>query len=97
MASARFPGHSNQVIVIGCYLPPTYTVSRGRAALEYIRDLVTQLKVTYRSPYIVVTGVFNQWDIARVLEDFADIDEADVGTTRGSRKTTGRLPTSGRP
>ena len=47
VASARFPGHSNQVIVVGCYLPPTYTAVRGKAALDYVRDIVCLL---YTSP-----------------------------------------------
>ena len=27
VAAARFPGYSRQLVVIGCYLPPTYTLS----------------------------------------------------------------------
>ena len=42
VAAARFPGHSAQVIVVGCYLPPTYNTARATAALEYIRDVVTR-------------------------------------------------------
>ena len=48
--------------------------------------MVTQLKVTYRSPYLVISGDFNQWRLEDALVDFADLEEAEVGPTRGSRQ-----------
>ena len=86
VASTKFPGHSNQVIVVGCYVPPTYDHTRGTAAMEYIRDVVPQLKVTYRSPYIIVSGDFNQRKVDEALQDLNDLHEADVGPTRASRQ-----------
>ena len=67
--SARFAGYSSQLLVIGCYLPPTYAPARGSAALNYIRDTVAHLKRTYRSPYIVIAGDFNSWRVEDALED----------------------------
>ena len=81
----NFTGQSKKVAVLACYLPPTYTPARGRAALDYIRDAVTHIKRTYNSPYVIVSGDFNQWKLESALEDFPDMLEAPVGPTRGSR------------
>ena len=43
------------------------------------------MRVKYRDPYMVVTGNFNQSDIAGALEDYHNITEVQVGPTRGSR------------
>ena len=85
VGSARFAGYSSQLIVVACYLPPTYVPVRGKAALCYIRDIVTQIKRNYRSPYIVIAGDFNNWRLEEALADFVDLTEAPVGPTRGSR------------
>ena len=78
-------GHSRRMVVLACYLPPGYNAARGRACLDYITDLVIEVKTCYRQPYIVVVGDFNQWPIHEALGDYADITESTVGPTRGSR------------
>ena len=85
LSSTRFPGHSRQLVIVACYIPPTYTAVRAGACLEYIKDAVIHVKRTYRSPFIVVSGDFNQWPLEKALEDFIDLREEDVGCTRGSR------------
>ena len=44
------------------------------------------VKRTYRSPFVVVSGDFNQWSLEKALEDFLDLREEDVGCTRGTRR-----------
>ena len=68
------------------YLPPNYTVNRGRKALEFIAGCVTRAKRQYVDPFIVVTGDFNQWGIEEALGDPLDMVEEDVGPTRSGRK-----------
>ena len=34
LSSTRFPGHSRQVVVVACYIPPTYPAVRANACLE---------------------------------------------------------------
>ena len=84
-AVARFPGYSRQLVVVGCYLPPTYSASEGAAALDRVTQAVIEIKRRFRSPYIIVAGDFNQWEVDKALIDFIDLVEADVGPTRGSR------------
>ena len=79
-------GHTRKLIVLACYLPPSYTKLRGEAALDYINGLIVQLKITYTDPYLVIAGDFNQWAIGDALLDFSDLKEAAVGPTRGSRE-----------
>ena len=47
--------------------------------------MVIHVKCQFRSPFLVVAGDFNQWDVARALEDFIDLTEVCAGPTRGSR------------
>ena len=70
---------------MACYLPPNYNVHRGKEALEHIENIVIDLKRTYKDPFIMVTGDFNQWPVQDALQEFPDIREIDVGPTRGDR------------
>ena len=76
------PGYVRKLVTIACYLPPSMIVPRGRACLQYIEDIVIEVKRKYRDPFVVVTGDFNQWEIGEALHDFPDIHEANVGPTR---------------
>ena len=40
----NLPGYKEKLVTIACYLPPNYTVLRGRAALAYIEDVVVEIK-----------------------------------------------------
>ena len=79
---ATLPGYSRKLVTVGCYLPPGYPVARGRAGLAHAEELIREIKRRYRDPFVVVAGDFNQWDIADALQDFPDLREADVETTR---------------
>ena len=45
-------GCSRKLIVVAAYIPPNYLIPRGAACLEYIENLVIDLKSKYRDPYI---------------------------------------------
>ena len=81
----NLPGHKEKLIIIACYLPPNYTVPRGKAALAYLEDIVVEVKRRYQDPFIIVTGDFNQWPVHQTLQEFPDLIEADVGPTRKDR------------
>ena len=79
------PGHARKMVVIGMYIPPNYTIPWGKKCLDYVSDVVMEVKRRYREPYVVVVGDFNRWGIGEVLEDFADVSEVEVGPTRQGR------------
>ena len=56
---SAMPGYSRKLITVACYLPPNYTVPRGREALDHIEDVVREVKSRYQDPFIVVGGDFN--------------------------------------
>ena len=85
VCSGRLVGFPRPVVIIGCYLPPGYTVPRASGALEYVRGVVTEMKRKYADPFLVVAGDFNQWQVDEALVDFRDLVEAGVGPTRGTR------------
>ena len=75
-----------KVVVIAVYMPPNYTKVRADACLEYVSDVVSEVKRRFESPLITVAGDWNQWDVSRVLDDHPDLSEVDHGPTRGGRK-----------
>ena len=79
------PGHSRKIVVVGVYIPPNYSQARGQSCLDYLSDLILDIKRRYREPYIVIGGDFNQWGIAESLGDYPDIAEISVGATRGEQ------------
>ena len=78
-------GSARKLVVIGIYIPPNYTVPRGNDCLEYVENLIIDIKARYQDPYILVAGDFNQWAIDTALSDFPDLSEVLVGPTRGDR------------
>ena len=79
-------GTSRKIVIIAAYLPPNYTVPRGTACMEYVEDLIVEVKRRFSDPYIVLAGDFNQWRVEESLVEFADISEVPVGPTRGDRE-----------
>ena len=84
-ATGTVPGLSRKVALLGCYIPPGYTVARATACLNYLEEIVIEYKRRLKDPIIIITGDFNQWDIPSALEEFRDIKETTAGPTRGQR------------
>ena len=78
-------GLTRKIVCIGCYLPPNYTTSRAVACLQYIEELVIEMKKRLKDPYIVVSGDFNQWPVEDYMVEFRDIKETTGGPTRADR------------
>ena len=66
-------------------MPPNYPKQRGGGAIEYVENIIIELKRRYNDPYLFVAGDFNQWRIEDAMDNFPDISEVMVGPTRGSR------------
>ena len=83
VATGKIFGLSRKLVVTGAYVPPGYSVARGRGAIDYIKEYILEVKRKYRDPYLVIVGDFNQWKAEDATVDYLDIREADVGITRG--------------
>ena len=46
-ALGTIPGHSRKMLVVACYMPPGDSTSRGKGCLDYLEDLLIQLKRKY--------------------------------------------------
>ena len=73
------------MVALSCYVPPGYSVARGKSCLEYVANVLIEVKRRYTDPYIVVMGDFNQWDLEGALEDFPELTETHHLNTRGNR------------
>ena len=78
-------GTARKMVVVAAYMPPNYTVARGNACLEYLEDLIVEVKRRYSDPYIILGGDFNQWAADQAVAECPDICEIPVGPTRGDR------------
>ena len=85
VTATSLKGHSRKLVVVGCYLPPNYTKKRAVAAMDYLSDIVVDLKRRFQDPFIIIGGDFNQWRVEEALVDFVNIKEAPVGCTTGGR------------
>ena len=85
MAAGSVKGCPRRIAVIACYIPPNYTVPKGRQAMQFASGAVAEAKRRFNDPIIVLSGDFNQWRIEDHLADFPDLSEHDVGPTRGDR------------
>ena len=72
--------------VVGAYIPPNYTVARGRACLDHINNLIDHIKRHSQDPYLLVAGDFNQWKIEEALQDYVELVEVPSPPTREDRK-----------
>ena len=71
--------------IVAAYIPPNYTVGKGRACLQHINNLVLEIKRRSTQPYIIVAGDFNQWPVADALQDYPELVEVPTPPTRGDR------------
>ena len=56
MTVGNIKGYTRKIIVIACYLPPNYNVSRGRRAMDFIARCVTKAKRQFDDPFILIGG-----------------------------------------
>ena len=61
--SVTLAGVGRKLFVVAAYIPPGYTVGRGRACLQHIADIVLMIKNRHDDPLLLVAGDFNQWDV----------------------------------
>ena len=86
VCAGTLKGHSRKICVMAYYLTPNLQAARARLALEYIADVVTDLKRNFTDTFIMLAGDFNQWKVGDGLADLPDLKEADVGPTRNGKK-----------
>ena len=53
VCAESIPGHSRKMVVVACYLPPNYTRARAAVVMEYVGDLVTEMKRRILDPFII--------------------------------------------
>ena len=71
--------------IVAAYIPPNYTVARGKACLQHINDLVLEIKRRSTHPYIIIAGDFNQWPVADALKDYPELIEVSTPPTRDDK------------
>ena len=67
------------------YILPNYTKNRASGSVDYVADVVVQMKRKFNDPYLVIVGDFNQWKVEEGLEEHPEIREVLVGNTRNNK------------
>ena len=75
-----------KVVVVAVYIPPNYPKVKAESCLDYIADVISEVKRRFESPIITVAGDWNQWKVKRVLDEHPDLVEVEHGPTRGDKK-----------
>lgn len=83
--SASVSSIKRKFFVIGAYIPPNYTVPKAKASIQYISDIILDIKTKYEDPYIAIAGDFNQWKAEDAVRDYPDINEISTPPTRQGR------------
>ena len=90
VAAGSIKGRTRKLLVVACYIPPNYSKQKGSGALDYVENVLIELKRRYNDPYLFVAGDFNQWRVEDYIYNFPDMSEMEVGPTRG-RKSIDRV------
>lgn len=85
VAAGSMQGHARKMLVVACYMPPNYTTDRANNCLDYLYEIIIELRRRYKNPHIILSGDFNQWNAAKAVEEFRDMREISGGNTRGTR------------
>ena len=94
--TGRVTGIKGKIAVVTCYAPPNITPLRAQSMLEYISDVVGELKRKIENPTLIISGDFNQWPVDDLMGDHPDLTEVQYGPTRGSRSIDRTLTNFGR-
>ena len=89
-------GNKGKLAVITCYAPPNIPALQAQSLIDYLSDVVAELKRKYPDVAIILSGDFNQWSIAEIICDHPDLTEVDFGPTRGDKAIDRTLINFGR-
>ena len=84
--TGKVAGIRDKVAAIAVYIPPNYPRQKADACLDYISDVVSEVKRALSSPTIIVAGDWNQWPVEYVPQEHPEMIEVEHGPTRGDRK-----------
>ena len=83
VAVGRVRGIKDKVCCLTCYAPPNLTPVRATELIEFLSDVISELKRKFKDSMIIMAGDFNQWPIGDIVEEHPDLVEAVHGPTRG--------------
>ena len=83
---AKVTGIERKFFLTAAYIPPGYSVPRGKACMQHIADIILEIKRKFVDPLLLVAGDFNQWDVADKLSEYPDMEEVPSPPTLADRK-----------
>ena len=61
-------GFSSELVLVACYIPPNYPLSKAKATLEYINDVVVEAKRRYLTLSSALLGTSTNGRLAKHLK-----------------------------
>ena len=86
VVNGTMAGIKRKVFLICCYIPPGYTVPRGKSCLAFLSDIVLKIKRSCPTALICIGGDFNQWNAPAALVDYPELCEVITPPTRKNRR-----------
>ena len=76
---------SRTIFVVGIYLSTRLSKNAAVKHMNTLTCVISQLKTSHDSPYILVGGDFNHFDTSSICEDFEDLRLVQTLPTRGNK------------
>lgn len=68
-------GVKGKVVCLAVYAPPNLATNESKQLLEYLSDVVGELKRKFENCTIFVAGDFNQWPAEELIQDHPELSE----------------------
>ena len=86
VSTTSVKGIEGKFFIVAVYIPPGYSVPRGRGCMQKVSDIVLDIKRKFSGSYIYVAGDFNQWKIEDFLADYPELVEQISPPTRKDKR-----------
>ena len=72
-AKGKIPNNSRPFFVFAVYFPPKMRVDLVRDAMNLVSEAILKIKTEFSSPYILIGGDMNGFDLSHMIGDHNDI------------------------
>ena len=81
----KLKNESRALFIIGTYLSTRLSKQEAEKNIQALVVIINKIKLQHESPYIVLGGDFNNFDISSITTDFIDLILINTDPTRGNR------------
>ena len=76
-AEGSLPRNKRKMLVVGVYISPKTKAEQWHKTFELIENVISDFKVKYKDPYVIVAGDVNRRKIDEAIDTFPDIKRVE--------------------